>query len=92
MDGTGQAALPPRLRAAESARTSPGIPAARLACTSLTSAWQDSIAVKNATAPAGAAAGFDSAVTYRHHFARAMRTSPTAYRRAFHTSHAAQPG
>ncbi|MEU4716181.1 transcriptional regulator FtrA [Micromonospora purpureochromogenes] len=27
--------------------------------------------------------GFDSAVTYRHHFARAMRTSPSAYRRAF---------
>jgi AraC family transcriptional activator FtrA len=29
------------------------------------------------------AVGFDSAVTFRHHFARAMRTSPTAYRRAF---------
>ncbi|WP_446213050.1 transcriptional regulator FtrA [Micromonospora sp. IBSANI012] len=27
--------------------------------------------------------GFDSAVTYRHHFGRAMRTSPSAYRRAF---------
>ena len=33
------------------------------------------------------AVGFDTAVTYRHHFARAMRTSPTAYRRAFRTSH-----
>jgi AraC family transcriptional activator FtrA len=27
--------------------------------------------------------GFASAVTYRHHFGKAMRTSPTAYRRAF---------
>jgi AraC family transcriptional activator FtrA len=27
------------------------------------------------------AVGFDSAVTYRHHFARAMHTSPSAYRR-----------
>ncbi|WP_346536129.1 transcriptional regulator FtrA [Micromonospora sp. DPT] len=27
--------------------------------------------------------GFDNAVTYRHHFGRAMRTSPSAYRRAF---------
>jgi AraC family transcriptional activator FtrA len=31
------------------------------------------------------AVGFETAVTYRHHFARAMRTSPSAYRRAFHT-------
>jgi AraC family transcriptional activator FtrA len=23
-------------------------------------------------------------VTFRHHFSRAMRTSPSAYRRAFH--------
>lgn len=30
-----------------------------------------------------AAVGFDTAVTYRHHFARIMRTSPSAYRRAF---------
>ncbi len=30
------------------------------------------------------AVGFDTAVTYRHHFSQAMRTSPTAYRRAFH--------
>ena len=30
-----------------------------------------------------AAVGFDSAATYRHHFTRAMRTTPTAYRRAF---------
>jgi len=29
------------------------------------------------------ATGFDTAVTYRHHFAQAMRTSPSAYRRAF---------
>ncbi|GAA5201725.1 transcriptional regulator FtrA [Rugosimonospora acidiphila] len=28
--------------------------------------------------------GFDTAVTYRHHFAQRMRTSPSAYRRAFH--------
>jgi AraC family transcriptional activator FtrA len=31
-----------------------------------------------------AATGFETATTYRHHFARAMRTSPSAYRRAFH--------
>jgi AraC family transcriptional activator FtrA len=30
-----------------------------------------------------AATGFATATTYRHHFSRAMRTSPTAYRRAF---------
>lgn len=30
------------------------------------------------------AVGFDTPVTYRHHFTRAMRTSPSAYRRAFH--------
>ncbi|GAA3414615.1 helix-turn-helix domain-containing protein [Streptosporangium vulgare] len=29
------------------------------------------------------AVGFDSAATFRHHFTRAMRTSPSAYRRAF---------
>lgn len=28
--------------------------------------------------------GFDTAVTYRHHFSRALRTSPSAYRQAFH--------
>ncbi|WP_066374598.1 helix-turn-helix domain-containing protein [Herbidospora mongoliensis] len=28
--------------------------------------------------------GFDSPVTFRHHFTRAMKTSPSAYRRAFH--------
>jgi AraC family transcriptional activator FtrA len=33
-----------------------------------------------------AAVGFDTAVTYRHHFAAAMRTSPSAYRRSFRTS------
>jgi AraC family transcriptional activator FtrA len=32
--------------------------------------------------------GFDTAVTYRHHFGRAMRTSPTAYRRAFRSGDA----
>ncbi|MFF0310370.1 helix-turn-helix domain-containing protein [Streptosporangium sp. NPDC004379] len=31
----------------------------------------------------GAAVGFDSPATFRHHFTRAMRTSPSAYRRAF---------
>lgn len=30
-----------------------------------------------------AAVGFDTSVTFRHHFGRIMRTSPTAYRRAF---------
>lgn len=30
-----------------------------------------------------AAVGFDSAVTFRHHFGRAMRTTPTAYRKRF---------
>jgi AraC family transcriptional regulator, transcriptional activator FtrA len=30
--------------------------------------------------------GFESVVTYRHHFGRTMRTSPSAYRRAFHTA------
>jgi AraC family transcriptional activator FtrA len=30
-----------------------------------------------------AAVGFGTATTFRHHFAREMRTSPTAYRRAF---------
>jgi AraC family transcriptional activator FtrA len=29
------------------------------------------------------AVGFDSPVTYRHHFARAMRVSPSGYRKAF---------
>jgi AraC family transcriptional regulator, transcriptional activator FtrA len=31
----------------------------------------------------GAAVGFDSPTTFRHHFTRAMKTSPSAYRRAF---------
>ncbi|MFD0899494.1 helix-turn-helix domain-containing protein [Actinomadura sediminis] len=31
----------------------------------------------------GAAVGFESPATFRHHFSRAMRTSPSAYRRAF---------
>jgi len=30
-----------------------------------------------------AAVGFETAVTFRHHFGRTMRTSPSAYRRAF---------
>ena len=30
-----------------------------------------------------AAVGFETPVTYRLHFARAMQTSPSAYRRAF---------
>lgn len=30
--------------------------------------------------------GFDTPVTYRHHFTQAMRTSPSAYRRTFRTS------
>ncbi|GAA2617725.1 helix-turn-helix domain-containing protein [Actinomadura fulvescens] len=34
----------------------------------------------------GAAVGFESPVTFRHHFTRAMKTSPSAYRRTFHTS------
>ncbi|MEH1126457.1 transcriptional regulator FtrA [Micromonospora sp. CPCC 206061] len=32
------------------------------------------------------AVGFDTPVTYRHHFGRTMRTSPSAYRRAFQTN------
>ena len=32
-----------------------------------------------------AAVGFDTPVTYRHHFANTMRTSPSAYRHAFRT-------
>jgi AraC family transcriptional activator FtrA len=30
-----------------------------------------------------AAVGFDSTATYRHHFTRQMRTTPTAYRKTF---------
>ncbi|MFI6504203.1 helix-turn-helix domain-containing protein [Nonomuraea typhae] len=33
----------------------------------------------------GAAVGFESPVTFRHHFTRAMHTSPSAYRRTFRT-------
>nr|WP_084963147.1 transcriptional regulator FtrA [Thermoactinospora rubra] len=36
----------------------------------------------------GATVGFDSPVTFRHHFSQAMRTSPSAYRRSF--THAAR--
>jgi AraC family transcriptional activator FtrA len=32
------------------------------------------------------AVGFESPVTFRHHFTKAMRTSPSSYRRAFTTS------
>ncbi|MCC9707500.1 helix-turn-helix domain-containing protein [Streptomyces sp. MNU76] len=32
-----------------------------------------------------AAVGFESPVTYRHHFTKIMRTSPSAYRRGFRT-------
>ncbi|MEV4889457.1 helix-turn-helix domain-containing protein [Nonomuraea sp. NPDC055795] len=42
--------------------------------------------LESTTAPVeaiGAAVGFESPVTFRHHFTRAMRTSPSAYRRAF---------
>jgi len=35
------------------------------------------------------ATGFATATTFRHHFARMMRTSPSAYRRAFRSSAAA---
>nr|WP_083949798.1 helix-turn-helix domain-containing protein [Herbidospora yilanensis] len=38
-----------------------------------------------------AACGFDSPVTFRHHFTRAMKTSPSAYRRAFHLSSSGLP-
>lgn len=44
------------------------------------------------------AVGFDTSVTYRHHFTAIMRTSPSAYRSAFHTGepstarHAQVPG
>lgn len=34
----------------------------------------------------GAAVGFESPVTFRHHFGRAMGTSPSAYRRMFRTT------
>ena len=30
--------------------------------------------------------GFGSAATYRHHFGAIMRTTPTAYRRAFYAA------
>ena len=34
----------------------------------------------------GTAVGFDSPVTFRHHFTRAMKTSPSAYRHIFRTT------
>ncbi|MFB4301077.1 helix-turn-helix domain-containing protein [Actinomadura sp. NTSP31] len=42
--------------------------------------------LEEGTAPVeriAAAVGFESPVTFRHHFGRAMRTSPSAYRRTF---------
>lgn len=42
--------------------------------------------LEDGTAPiekVGAAVGFESPVTFRHHFVRAMKTSPSAYRRTF---------
>ena len=42
--------------------------------------------LESATAPVeevGAAVGFESPVTFRHHFSRSMHTSPSAYRKAF---------
>ncbi|MBB4934270.1 AraC family transcriptional activator FtrA [Lipingzhangella halophila] len=38
------------------------------------------------------AVGFDTPVTFRHHFARAMRTSPSAYRRLFRSGQAGRSG
>jgi AraC family transcriptional activator FtrA len=37
------------------------------------------------------AVGFDTPVTYRHHFGHAMKTSPMAYRRAFRTGDVHRP-
>ncbi|SCG35956.1 helix-turn-helix domain-containing protein [Micromonospora humi] len=37
------------------------------------------------------AVGFESPITYRHHFGRAMRNSPAAYRRAFRAADAQSP-
>ena len=39
-----------------------------------------------------AAVGFDTAVTYRHHFGGIMQTSPAAYRRAFRATGAPMSG
>jgi AraC family transcriptional activator FtrA len=42
--------------------------------------------LESTTAPVeeiGTAVGFESPVTFRHHFTRAMRTSPSSYRRTF---------
>nr|WP_308208174.1 helix-turn-helix domain-containing protein [Actinomadura madurae] len=42
--------------------------------------------LEDGTAPieeVGAAVGFESPATFRHHFVRAMQTSPSAYRRTF---------
>ncbi|MGH3490053.1 MAG: helix-turn-helix domain-containing protein [Actinopolymorphaceae bacterium] len=45
--------------------------------------------LESTTAPVeeiAATVGFEAAVTYRHHFVRLMRTSPSAYRRTFRQS------
>ncbi|MFF7387856.1 helix-turn-helix domain-containing protein [Streptomyces scabiei] len=39
-----------------------------------------------------AAVGFESPVTYRHHFTKIMRISPSAYRRGFRTVQVAREG
>jgi AraC family transcriptional activator FtrA len=38
-----------------------------------------------------AAVGFESPVTYRHHFRQIMRTTPTAYRRHFRAGERLSP-
>lgn len=56
----------------------------------LTQRIQASLALLEETAASveevGAAVGFESPVTFRHHFGRAMGTSPSAYRKAFRAS------
>ncbi len=39
-----------------------------------------------------AAVGFESPGTYRHHFTKIMRISPSAYRRGFRTVQVAREG
>lgn len=39
-----------------------------------------------------ARSGFGTAPNFRHHFRKAVRLSPTAYRRRFHQKHAGTPG
>lgn len=50
--------------------------------------------LETGTAPVeeiAAAVGFDTPVTYRHHFSRLLRTSPSAYRRAFRAGPGRRP-